>query len=372
VLVLKNLLRRRTRTLLSLLGIAIGIAAIIAFNAVARGFKASLDRYMHGSGAQVLVVNRAAMAPEYSRISKEEVEFVRSVPGVDHVSPATFTIIAGRVLQKVKPGTKLKFLTVFGRIPGDRLVEKHRPGIEGRLFEADDELILGTDAARDLDVKLGDSLPMLNRTFRIVGIYRSDVKFESAGCVIPTAVVQKELAMGSSVGLCFLYLKPGADWKKIRDTIEEKAVNLAAIQTQDFTQYYNQLDYIDWFVWIVSLISVVVGGLGVLNTMLMAVSERTREIGTLRAVGWSRGQVLRMILAEGLVISVVGGALGLFLGAFGAETLIQWAPRGLDTRYSTLLFVQGFSIALALGFFGALYPALQASRLSPIEALKYE
>jgi putative ABC transport system permease protein len=372
VLVLKNLLRRRTRTILSLLGIAIGIAAIIAFNAVARGFKSSIDRYMQGSGAQVLVVNRSAMAPEYSRISKEEVEFIRSVPGVDHASPGTFTIIAGRVLQKVKPGTKLKFLTVFGRIPGDRLVEKFRAGIQGRLLQAEDEMILGSDASRDLDVKIGDTLPMLNRTFKIVGVYTSDVKFESAGCVIPSSVVQKELAMGDSVGLCFLYLKAGADWKQVRDRIEAKAVNLAAIQTQDFTQYYNQLDYIDWFVWIVSLISVIVGGLGVLNTMLMAVSERTREIGTLRAVGWSRGQVLRMILAEGIVISVVGGCLGLFLGTFGAETLIHWAPRGLDTRYSALLYVQGFGIAMALGFFGALYPAWQASRLSPIEALKYE
>jgi putative ABC transport system permease protein len=372
VLILKNLLRRRTRTLLSLLGIAIGIAAIIAFNAVARGFKASLDRYMQGSGAEMLVVNNSAMAPEYSRISPEEVEFLRKLPDVDHLSPATFTIIAGRVLKSIKPDTKLKFLTVFGRVPGDRLVEKFKPTIEGKLLAGDDEMIVGSDAARDLNVKLGDALTMLGRTFRIVGIYRSDVKFESAGCVISSSVVQKQLAMGNSVGLCFLYLKPGADWRKVRDTIESKATNLAAIQTKDFTQYYNQLDYIDWFVWIVSLISVIVGGLGVLNTMLMAVSERTREIGTLRAVGWSRGQVLRMILAEGLVISVVGGGLGLFLGAFGAETLIHWAPRGLDTRYSTMLFVQGFSIALALGFFGALYPALQASRLSPIEALKYE
>ena len=372
MLVLKNLLRRRTRTLLSVLGIAIGIAAIIAFNAVARGFKASLDRYMQGSGAEVLVVNRSAMAPEYSRISREEVDIVAGIPGVEHVSPGTFTIIAGRVLQKVKPGTKLKFLTVFGRVPGDRLVEKFRGGIEGRLFANDDELIVGADAARDLGVKAGDALTLLNRTFKIVGIYKSDVAFESAGCVIASSVVQKELAMGSSVGLLFLYLKPGTDWKKVRDVIEEKAVSLAAIQTKEFTQYYNQLDYIDWFVWIVSLISVIVGGLGVLNTMLMAVSERTREIGTLRAVGWSRGQVLRMILSEGVVISIIGGGLGLFLGTFGAETLIHWAPRGLDTRYSALLYVQGFAIAMALGFFGALYPALQASRLSPIEALKYE
>ncbi len=368
MLVVKNLLRRRTRTLLSVLGIALGIAAIIAFNAVGRGFRESLDRYMRSTGAEVLVVNRSAMAPEYSRISKEEVDQVRALPGIEHLSPGTFTIVSGRVLKK----PKIKFLTVFGRLPGDRLVEKFRAGIDGRLFQADDEMILGTDAARDLELKPGDTLELFHRALKIVGVYKSDVKFESAGCVLSSSVIQQEMKMGDSVGLFWLYLKPGTDWKAIRTAIEEKSPNLAAIQTSEFTTYYNQLDYIDWFVWIVSLISVVVGGLGVLNTMLMTVSERTREIGTLRAVGWSRGQVLRLILTEGVVISVVGGVLGLLMGTFGAETLIHWAPRGLDTRYTALLLAEGFLIAVALGFFGALYPAWQASRLSPIEALKYE
>lgn len=368
MLVLKNLLRRRTRTLLSVLGIALGIAAIIAFNAVGRGFKESLDRYMRSTGAEVLVVNRAAMAPEYSRISKEEVDAVRALPGVDHLSPGTFTIVSGRVLKK----PKLKLLTVFGRVPGDRLLDKFKPGIEGRLFTTDEELILGQDAARDLELKVGDTLELFHRQLKVVGVYKSDIRFESAGCVIPTRVIQDELKMGDSVGLFWLYLKKGTDWKSIRQVIEEKNPNLAAIQTSEFTSYYNQLDYIDWFVWIVSLISVVVGGLGVLNTMLMTVSERTREIGTLRAVGWSRGQVLRLILTEGVVISVTGGILGLLIGTFGAEVLIAFAPRGLDTRYSVLLITEGFLIAVALGFFGALYPAFVASRLSPIEALKYE
>jgi putative ABC transport system permease protein len=296
------------------------------------------------------------------------VDQVRTLPGVEHLSPGTFTIMSGRVLKK----PKIKFLTVFGRVPGDRLTEKFRPGIDGRLLQADDEMILGADAARDLELRTGDTLELFHRPLKVVGIYKSDVKFESAGCVVPSIVIQQEMKMGDSVGLFWLYLKTGTDWKTIRNAIEEKCPNLAAIQTSEFTTYYNQLEYIDWFVWIVSLISVVVGGLGVLNTMLMTVSERTREIGTLRAVGWSRGQVLKLILTEGVVISVIGGILGLLMGTFGAETLIHWAPRGLDTRYSALLLAQGFLIALALGFFGALYPAWQASRLSPIEALKYE
>jgi putative ABC transport system permease protein len=354
---------------LSLLGISLGIGAIIAFTAVGRGFRDSLDRYMRQSGAQLLVVNRQAMAPEFSRVSKEGMDFVRSLPEVEQLSPGTFTIASPRGL-KIK--TKAKMLFVFGRIPGDRPVEKFRSRVSGRLFEREDELILGADAARDLGLKAGDTLELLGRSFTVVGIYSSDVKFEAAGCVVATSVIQRELGMGDAASLAFVYLRKGADWRRVRSAVEEKFETLEAIRTDEFTSYYNQLEYIDWFVWIVSLVSVAVGGLGVLNTMLMAVSERTREIGTLRAVGWSQGQILRLVLAEGVLLSALGGILGLGAGSLGAEVLIHWAPRGLDTRYTVGLFVEGLVVALALGFLGALYPAWKASRLSPIEALKYE
>jgi putative ABC transport system permease protein len=106
--------------------------------------------------------------------------------------------------------------------------------------------------------------------------------------------------------------------------------------------------------------------------MLMAVSERTREIGTLRALGWSRAKVLRLVLAEGALISGMGGLLGLAAGWAGAEVLILWAPSGLDTQYTLFLYGQAMAVALGLGVAGAFYPACQAGRLSPIEALKYE
>jgi len=369
VLVLKNILRRRTRSLLSLLGIALGIAAIIAFHAVGRGFKDSLERYMHESDAQMLVINRSAMAPEYSRVPKEGLDFVRGLPEVQHVSPGTFTVLRSGAL-KIK--TVMKMLLIFGRVAGDRPLMKFKDMIEGRLFEKDDEMILGADAAHDLRLKVGDPLEFYDRKFKVVGIYRSKIRFEEAGCIVSLGVVQEQLNMGDATSLAFIYLKPGADWTRVRDAIDGGFPLMQAIRTDQFTSYYNQIEYIDWFVWIVTLISVAVGGLGVLNTMLMAVSERTREIGTLRAVGWSRGRVIRMILAEGTLISTLGGLLGLAAGAAGAEILIRWAPRGLDTLYSPLLFGEGFGIAVFLGFVGALYPAWQASRLSPIEALKYE
>ena len=176
MLVLKNLLRRRTRTLLSLLGIALGIAAIVAFRAVARGFKDSIERYMRESGADMLVVSRSAMAPEYSRVSKEEVDFVRRLPEVTHVSPGTFTVIRSDAL-KIK--TKMKMLFVFGRIAGDRPVEKFRSDIDGRLFQKDDEMIMGADAAHDLRLKVGDTFKLISRDFKLVGIYKSAIRFEN-------------------------------------------------------------------------------------------------------------------------------------------------------------------------------------------------
>jgi putative ABC transport system permease protein len=369
VLVVKNLLRRRLRTALSVLGVAIGIGAIIAFHAVGRGFRASLDRYMDETNAQLLVVNRAAFLPEYSRVGKEEQDWIRGLPEVVHLSRGTFTMAAPPTALKEK-GTQ-RMLVVLGRDPGDRLLEKFRRGLQGRLFENDDEILLGRETAEALGVQPGGTLELFDRTFTVAGIHDSRVRFERQ-CVFATnAVVQRQMRMGDSISMGFVYLREGAELRQVQNRIGERYPRLEALPPDLFTTYYP-LDYIDWFVWIVSLVSVVVGGLGVLNTMLMSVSERTREIGMLRAVGWSRGRVLRLILGEGVAISLAGGLAGLAAGALGAEALIRWAPGGLDTQYAPLLFVQALGVAVGLGLGGALYPAFRAGRLAPIEALRYE
>jgi putative ABC transport system permease protein len=370
VLVLKNLLRRKARTLLSLLGIAIGIAAIISFKAVARGFREGLEQYFKDSGAQMLVVNRNMQDPAFSRVSGEEQDFVRSIPEVEHLSRGTFTLAsAGRLKTK----SKMVVLPVFGRTSGERLMDKYRRRIEGRLIETDNEIMLGSVAAQNLGLRPGGSLTLFDRAFTVTGIYESGVAFETGGAILANSVIQSQLKMGDSIAMGFIYLKGGVGGEAVKRAIEERYAHLSVIRTEEFGDFYSQLEYIDAFVWVVSLISVIVGGLGVLNTMIMSVSERTREIGTLRAVGWSRALVLRLVLLEGVAISALGGGVGLGVGVIGAELLVRWGPAGmLETRYSPALFSQAFLIALALGFVGALYPAWQASRLSPIEALKYE
>jgi putative ABC transport system permease protein len=369
MLVLKNLLRRRIRTTLSILGITIGIGAIVAFHAMGRGFKDTLDRMFRETGADMLVINRLRKDPAFSRVKKEEQEFIAGLPQVEHQSGGTFILEADRGLKAL---VKMDMLLVWGRPPGDRLIEKFRKRMRGDIIKNDREVMVGYLAARSLGVKPDDTLELFGRPFKVVGVYESNVQLENAGAIVANSVVQQELNIGETVAMTFVYLKPGADADAFRKAVEAKYPHLQAIRTEEFTSYYDQLQYIEWFVWIITLVSVVVGGLGVLNTMLMSVSERTREIGTLRAVGWSRARVLRLILAEGMLMSVAGGLVGLGVGAVGAEILIRSAPKGLEALYTLSLFAQAFAVAIVLGFVGAFYPAWQASRLAPIEALKYE
>ena len=370
-LIVRNLRRRPLRTALSVLGVAIGIAAIVAFHAVGRGFRASIDRYLSDSGAQMLVVNKTMKDPAFSRVRKEEQDFIRRHPDVEHFSRANLTLASPRGL----PGNpRITALVVFGRTPGDRLLDKYRKGLRGRLIEAPGEMLVGSIAAEDLKIDVGGTLELFGRKFSVVGVYTTSVPWERVGVIVSNEVVQEVLRMtDDSIYMGFIYLKPGSDGSALKAAAESAFPHLEVMKTEEFTMFYDQLEYIDWFVWIVSIVSVAVGGLGVLNTLLMSVSERTREIGTLRAVGWSRARVLRMILGEGALVSLLGGLSGMLLGVVGAELLIRWAPRGfLGTQYAPLLFAEALAVALGLGFLGALYPAWKASRLRPIEALRYE
>jgi putative ABC transport system permease protein len=123
-----------------------------------------------------------------------------------------------------------------------------------------------------------------------------------------------------------------------------------------------------------SLLAVLVGGVGVLNTMLMAVFERTREIGVMRSLGWGRRRVLGMVMNEALLLGLLGGLAGIAL-AYVLASLLERAPmvgEYYDAQYSLALYARTMAIAVILGGLGGVYPAFRATRLQPVEALRYE
>jgi len=126
--------------------------------------------------------------------------------------------------------------------------------------------------------------------------------------------------------------------------------------------------------WGIALMALVVGGLGMTNTMAMSVFERTREIGVLRALGWRRWRILAMIVRESVTLSLLGGASGILLGvALGMLINLHPLIKGfVQLRYSVGLFAQALITTLVLGILGGIYPAWRATRLQPVEALRYE
>jgi len=156
--------------------------------------------------------------------------------------------------------------------------------------------------------------------------------------------------------------------------INERMPEVHAALTGEFAEQMPDLQNADSFFTSISVLAVAVGGLGVLNTMLMSVHERTREIGVLRAVGWGRRSVLTMILKESLILALLGGVAGVVV-AVGLVRLLNSLPYVggvMEAKWQWDVFARAGWVALSLGLIGGLYPAYRATRMQPVEALRYE
>jgi putative ABC transport system permease protein len=250
------------------------------------------------------------------------------------------------------------------------------PLISGRTFTADPgEIMLGERAAADLGVVVGDPVTIDDRQFTVVGIYRTGALYEDGGAFANLAVVQQMAAKSGVVTAVFVTAAPGADASALAAHIEDQFPNLATIaDTSEYGKVDQGITILDAANMAISILAVGIGAIGVMNTMVMSVFERTREIGTLRAVGWSSSRILRMILGESLLlclVAMVAGSVAGFLAIQGL-LLVETISSLLQPEYTVDVFLRGLVVAVAVAIAGAAYPALRAVRLTPMEALRYE
>ncbi len=238
--------------------------------------------------------------------------------------------------------------------------------------------MLGTLLAKNLGKKVGDSVNIYeDQPFEVVGIFHSFSMVENASMVVPLTELQRLTDRKGQVTMFDILLKnPGdqAATTRLIKEIEGLGKGLSAKTTDDYVSSNTQIRAGEAMAWITSMIALVIGTVGVLNTMFMSVVERTLEIGILRAIGWRPLRVLHMILIESLLLSLTGAVVG----TAGAVLLCRFLSKlpeanGLITgQISISVIMEGFMIALAVGFIGGGYPALRGSRLIPTEALRHE
>ncbi len=365
-LILKNLWRQKVRSLLAVAGISLGIATIIALGAIADGMEHNLIATLRSGKADFSIGQAHAPMIVLSSVPEARLYEIARWPGVKQAVGALVTFASF-------PGNPY-FLTIG--IEPNAFELGGVTLLEGRAFSAEDEVLLGKIAASTLGIKPGDAVEIDLKKFRVVGVYETGNLLEDGGALLPLRTLQKLKSRSSELTVILVRVGEGFSVEEVMARVErEYAGSLITLRSaEEFNKNYQSLSLVRAGSWLISLLALVIGGIGVMNTMIMSVFERTREIGILRAVGWRRGRVLQMILGESLSLGVLAACVGTLIGwgAARAVTLLPQARGLISPVYAPDLFAQAVVIALVVGLIGGLYPTYRAAKISPQEALRYE
>lgn len=365
----KNLLRRRTRSLLTLAGIAIGVAAVVALTSIAWGFELSWQRAYLARGTDLIVLKVTSQSPMPTPFSLEKKAELLLLPHVQQVNGLLSDLVSieGAPTMLVYGWELDGFLWEHlhlkaGRLPADN---------------AEETVVLGVVAADILQKSVGSTIQIETGDYTVCGIFDSGALVENGAVIMALPQLQRVTDNAGKANFLNLRLTPGTtpqELEQLRATIKGRFPGFNAFTAGEVAQNNTAIQVAKAMSWATSLIALVVGAVGVMNTVLMSVFERTHEIGILLAIGWHRSRIVRLILYESMALSFLGGVAGIGLG-FAAVKLLQVSPlmRGkIEGEISLGLFALALAIALALGTLGGLYPAIRGSRLHPSEALRYE
>lgn len=365
-LVIKNPFRNKTRTALAVIGIAIGIATIVALGIITDGLKSSTEETLKAGGSDFMVVESNVSDMMFSSIDEKRLNDLRNTSGIQD---------AVGVLLAVYPVNNNPYFAVMGIEPNKLSVG----GITitgGKGFsENKDEIIIGKAASQKTGKKVGDTLEISGKKFKITGIYETGDLQQDAGAFMSLGKLQDLEKKEDKVTMIFAKLDKNADLEEVTNRIDDKYVNelMTVKSLEDLGKVESGLKTIDTASWAISLLAIVIGGIGVINTMIMSVYERTREIGVLKAVGWTNKRILGMILGESIVITLVAAVVGIVMGLVAIQLLVPMGLEGfIEPVYKMETFLKALGVALFVGLIGGFYPAYRASRLPPTEALRYE
>ncbi len=362
-LALSNLLRRRTRTLLSILGIGLAIGGAVALLSLGRGIVDSVASALEERGTDLIVTQRGTVDVFGGRLPEDIAARLQAVPGVSAVAGEMITFTATQGDRQV---------LVAGWAPNSpswrevRLVAGHVPRPEERRA-----VLLGDAAAESLGLKPGDDIALFDESFAVAGIARWSSVMNRGAVVMRLAELQEVSFRPGQVTGFLVRLAPGADAAAVRAALAAAAPVLVSDAREMVGQDRN-LAVLQAVSYAVSLIALALGGLNVLSTQLMAVQERRREIAMIAAMGWSDARLIGLVVLEGMVLGVAGCVLGIAIG-IAASGLFGAIPQ-IGHYIAFRPTVEGLGLpvlgALLLCLLGALYPAWRAVCVLPAEALR--
>ena len=368
-LILRNIIRRPLRSFLTVVAIAIAIGSVVSLVGVASGFERSFVELYEKLDVDMLVIAKGQA--KAGALPEKLGEDIRKLPGVKEVIPGLVDAYSLRDLG-------VPTVIVNGWVP-ETLAFKHLTMLTGDTLHEGDKgkVLLGTVLSNNIGKKVGDKFELTpNEEVEVVGVFQSFSVFDNGSIIMPLDELQRiQDKPGKVTGYSIIFTKEGKQrMKDIREEIQALMPNIQALPIREHLDNLPELQIAKAMAWLTSAIALIIGLFGMMNTMVMSVHERTREIGILRAVGWRPRRVMGMVLFEAVALSQLGAVLGI-IGSVAILAVLTRFPlvNGIiEGKLNTTLAAYGFVIAAAVGLVGGIFPARRAAGLMPTAALRQE
>ena len=388
LMAINSIRHRKLRSWLTVIGIIIGVAAIISLMTVSRSLESTIESQFEQFGANRIIISAKGFQGPGTLsqgLTTEDVETIEDISGFEYVVPGLFRT------AEIKKNKETGF-TLVNAIPSENFEEFYLDsGIEveeGRNIQDGEKNVatVGSLAAKEMfskELRIGDKIEIAKRNFKIVGIVEETGNSQDDNQIsIPLDDAREIFNEPDKVDAIIAQVKVASDIPLLQEKIEkelERKRDDTNFQVLTATQILEQINQVLGVMQIVlvgiAAISLVVGAIGIMNSMYTSVLERTREIGIMKAIGARNSDILEIFLIESGLIGLVGGIFGTIIGTGMALIIGQFSSGAgflLTITIEPLVLIFGLLFAFVVGVLSGILPAYQASKLKPVDALRYE
>ncbi|MBS3086382.1 ABC transporter permease [Candidatus Pacearchaeota archaeon] len=381
-----NIRHRKLRTWLTVIGIIIGVAAIISLVTVSRSLESTLESQFEQFGAnRIIISSKGFQGPGTSSegLTTQDLKTIEQISGFKYIVPGLF--ISTEVRHKDEVG-----FTLINGVPAENFEEFFLDSgaelQEGRFIRNGDrfEAVVGSkviESMFDNPLKLGSKIEIEGKEFKIIGVLKEIGNSQDDNQInIPLDTAREIFNKPNDVDAIIAQVKSPDDIPLLQEKIERELerkrgdTNFQVVTATQILEQIGEILGIIQFVLVgIAAISLIVGGIGIMNSMYTSALERTKEIGIMKAIGAKNSDIFEIFLIESGLIGLVGGLFGTILGSVIALTIGEFSKNAgflLNIKIEILVLVFGLAFAFVIGIFSGILPAVQAAKLKPVESYK--
>ncbi len=331
----------------------------------------SVQSTFNEGSAEITVSNSTVIGTNTGTLQPSLVDELKNITNVSDTA-GQLSVTEANYSSMQSRGSSM-MMTVYGIEPS-KLKLIGIDEVNGSVYEENSsQAIVGIFYSERNNISIGDNITVRGEEFEVVGIFETGAMFRDNGIYMSLGKLQN-LTGNEELSSILVKTTEGSNDTIISDEIESRYENLSTLTSEEMASMLdNVIGILDAASLAISGLAILVGGIGVINTMVMTVYERTKEIGVLKSIGWKSKKILLMILGETLVLTTLSGIVGSIFGILIAEVGVRLiGTEGFSLVYTPKTFILAFGITIIVGMIGGVYPAYKASKLAPTEALRYE